>query len=235
MHVARRDLRLEAGTQSVGSDRCQMLTHSVLPESLSFLPRRSRLAIAPKMDIIRSLAMHLYDRILALVKGASPGTIQLSGILGLVIAIIGYYHLKGNNNATDGPDRRAAQGGQQQRGGAVSTTPTGGEPSSSNSRPHAQPGSAPSNPSSSSRPAVPAAAARSSAAARAVAARLHGVRRVTISCQGVLLQPGALSDSATLWPGVAELVQVGVGEWTRVSPCGLKYRIRVASGASECH
>ena len=187
----------------------KMLTHSRhIPSFLKI--RVSSLDVhAPKMDIIRTLAMHLYDRILALVKGASPGTIQLSGILGLVIAIIGYYHLKGNNNATDGPDRRAAQGGQQQRGGAVSTTVTGGEPSSSSGRPHAQPGSAPSNPSSSSRPAVPAAAARSSAAARAVAARLHGVRRVTVSCQGVLLQPGALSDSATLWPGVAELVQVG--------------------------
>lgn len=178
------------------------------------------------MDLIRSLAMHLYDRILALAKSISPGTIQLSGILGLVIAIIGYYHLKGNN-ASDSPDRRAARGGQQ-RGGVGTTTAAGGEPSTSRPQtPHgggtsAASASAPSNPSSrpAAAPAAAAAAARGSAVARAVATRLHGVRRVTVSCQGVLLQPGALSESATLWPGAAEMVQVRSGGGARLVPCG---------------
>ncbi len=37
-------------------------------------------------------------------------------------------------------------------------------------------------------------------------ARLPGVHRVTLSCPGVLLQPGQLSESVCLRPGVADLL-----------------------------
>ena len=40
-----------------------------------------------------------------------------------------------------------------------------------------------------------------------MSSRLAGVRRLTLSCPDVILQPGQLSESAALRPGAAEIVQ----------------------------
>ena len=42
-----------------------------------------------------------------------------------------------------------------------------------------------------------------------VSSRLSGVRRLTLSCPGVILSTGPrqLSETAALWPGAAEIVQ----------------------------
>ncbi len=147
------------------------------------------------MDFIRDLATQLYDRIIQLLHNSSQGTLQLSGILGLVIALIGYYHLRGGN-AEPPPTRR--QQHQRQRDPGTSDPPSTSQQAQAGSpRPKAsQPG-----------PQQPPLAGRDSAAARAVHARLQGVRRVTLSCPGVLLQPGQLSESAMLQPEAAELLR----------------------------
>ncbi len=121
------------------------------------------------MDFFRALARHLYERL-------NIGK-TLTGVLGLAIALLGYYfRLRSLRNGGDerdphdAVDRRSVQGEERAAG-------TGGASQKAQAEVHA---------------------ARDSAHARAVRSRLQGVRRVTLSCPGVLLQPGPFRDAAVV-------------------------------------
>jgi hypothetical protein len=163
----------------------------------------------------------MFSRIASFLSTAPPGTIQVTSVLGLAALLVGYYHLRGN----DGDDNR--------RGGTSSTR---GEASSSNARQAAAGSSSQQqqrqrqqqqqqqqqqHQAAASAAAAAAAAARSQAkaapelqslspTARAVRTQLPGVRKVTISAPGVLLEqlaPAQLQESATLLPGVGQILQ----------------------------
>jgi len=59
----------------------------------------------PLPSLIRSIVMHLTHRVAALL-GVSPGALGLGGILGLVMAIIGLYRMRGGGDGGNGTERR---------------------------------------------------------------------------------------------------------------------------------
>ena len=156
------------------------------------------------MDVMRLIVMPLYKRLLALIQGSG-----FSGVLGLAIAIAAYYLLKGDNAASERERRRVAGGQHGAQGGSAAGPSSAASPS-------------PCGPTSASSGKAGAQGGRAtpqrdSVAARAVSSRLAGVRRVTLSCPGVLLQPQGGSSSqagggrigggdVSLIPGASELV-----------------------------
>lgn len=163
------------------------------------------------MEAVRKVLGHLAARLLAWLQTSNPATLQLTGILGLALVLIGYYHLKSsdNNNPSQQQQQRQEELRRQEavRRQAAPSRPVAaaaaqGSEAGPSGIPHSQQAAA----KATSRSAV----VRDTPVARAVASKLQGVRRITVSCPGVLLQqwqPGQLTEQATLWPGVAEVVQ----------------------------
>lgn len=165
------------------------------------------------MEAVRKLLGHLATRLLAWLQTSDPATLQLTGILGLALVLIGYYHLKGSDN--NNPSQQQQQRQEELRRQAQEAARRQAAPSRPVLAAAAQGSEAgPSGISHSQQAAAKAtprsAVVRDTPVARAVASKLQGVRRITVSCPGVLLQqwqPGQLTEQATLWPGVAEVVQ----------------------------
>jgi hypothetical protein len=147
---------------------------------------------------LRRVLDAVYTRISTFLHTVPPGAVQVTGVLGLAALLIGYYHLRGNNNNNSNNRSSAAAGSSRSSGPAASGT---SQQQASSSAAAAKPASA----------AMTAPELQGlSSTARAVRTHLAGVRRVTISAPGVLLDqttPEELQDSATLRPGVEELLK----------------------------
>lgn len=117
----------------------------------------------------------LYNRVSTWLQTAAPGTLPITGLLGLAIAIIGYYQIRTNNT------NRAPS---QQR----PTAPSG----------HTAPAQA-----LPPKPASKEATLDLSPTARAVRHFLAGIKRLTISVPGVIVQeslPSQLQEQANVVP-----------------------------------
>ena len=75
----------------------------------------------PLPSLIRSIVMHLTHRVAALL-GVSPGALQLGGILGLVMAIIGLYRMRGGDGDNGTERRRQPVGSPAQQAAAGSSS-----------------------------------------------------------------------------------------------------------------
>lgn len=167
------------------------------------------------MSSWRRLLQELYSRIQAWLQTSSAGTIQLTGVLGLALVVAGYYHIRGGRPGDDQARRRRAGDA-----GAATAAQAGSSgaallpaPPSSSLRPDAPRQSSAAADAASTRAAdaLKAAAARPAASipARAVQDKLIGVKRITVSVPGVLLQEWQahqLQDAATVRPEAAALL-----------------------------
>lgn len=151
---------------------------------------------------VRRVVDICYSRLRAWLSTASPGTIQVTGVIGLALVII-LFQVRGRNNRPDDgrrrteAQRRAADASRQQPQQQQPQHPTAS--GSSGSAWHA----------AAAAPQAPAPAA-DTPQARAVLSQLEGIRRVTISLPGILLresQPHQLQDGATVVPAAASLVK----------------------------
>ncbi|GAX75277.1 hypothetical protein CEUSTIGMA_g2722.t1 [Chlamydomonas eustigma] len=138
------------------------------------------------MDLIRDIINQLYERVLSFIQTSSPATLQLSGILGLALALIGYFQLRGGNAV---PPARPPTLSRPERSQQTQSQPSSSKPESSIST------------------VQNIRVTRDSPIARTVQSRLQGVRRVTISCPNVILQPGQILETAALHPEAAEIVK----------------------------
>jgi hypothetical protein len=156
---------------------------------------------------LRRLIELAWARLAALLQSAPPGSLQLTGVLGLATLVAAYYTLRGRSgDGGGGPS--APRGGSA---GASSSSAAGGSGL-------APPPAAAPLPGPGAR-AAPPPAKRAPAATRAppdtplgaaVRAQLPGVRRITLSAPGVLLQQwecSDLRDAAEARPGAVAILQ----------------------------
>ncbi|CAL5224655.1 g7373 [Coccomyxa viridis] len=140
------------------------------------------------LEGVKSWLSALLARLAALVSEASPGTLQLTGVLGLAAVVYGLYALrpKPDRGPSNHPYLRA---------------PAPAVPSSAPSRtPQQRQGEA----STSQQQAVP------KASGQGLAYRIRDVKTVLVSAPGVLLEewsPEQLQESATLRPAAAEVLK----------------------------
>lgn len=140
----------------------------------------------------------LYDRLFKLLRSAPPGTIQVTGLLGLAILVWGLYHRTGSRPS--GPSRRRPE--DERQGGPSTATRSQAAPSTSAPAPQARATAAKPTPPPTSTPSIPVSGSVRSA--------MTGIKRVTMSVPGVLLQEWQaheLSDSATVREPLVGLVQ----------------------------
>jgi hypothetical protein len=174
------------------------------------------------MNELRRLLEMAWARIAALLQTAPPGSLQLTGVLGLATLVAGYYHLRGRGGGGDGASSSSGAGGGASSSSGGSRAPpssraSGPSPSSTAAAaaaaalPHHLPQQQqysgyqqqqqpPKRGGPSAGGAAPAPSGRGGAAASdtplaaAVRARLAGARRVTVSVPGVLLEQREASD-----------------------------------------
>lgn len=155
---------------------------------------------------LRRLLQMYYNRLQAYLATATPGSLQLTGVLGLAALVFAYYQLR-KPPTSDRP---------QQHGGAAGSAAAAGAPGGRLRQGAANAAAAP----GSSGTAAAAKAGSGStqqqelAAAtplgRAVRARLGGVRKVTVSALGCLTEEWAstdLQEGATLRPAAVEVLR----------------------------
>lgn len=140
----------------------------------------------------------IYEYLQQLLGHVPPGTLQVTGVLGLALALIGYYQLRGSNRPNNNAASRPATGPS-----------AGSQPPASSSMD--QPASA-----RGSEPRPRTSDISNTSVGRAVCARLASVKRVTISLPGVVLHEqdsAQLQESATVRKEAIEMVQVCMGAW----------------------
>ncbi|KAI8475153.1 MAG: hypothetical protein J3K34DRAFT_382804 [Monoraphidium minutum] len=179
---------------------------------------------------IRRLIELAWARLAAMLQAAPPGSLQLSGVLGLAALLAGYYHLRGGAPPPRPPrggaggtssSSAAAAGGGRGGGGGPGDDARGAQQQHASasasavaahhaSQPQQQRTAAAAPPPAPKRPSGRAAAAAGGAPpsplATAVRGQLAGMRRVTLSAPGVLLEQWdapELSDSASARPCAA--------------------------------
>lgn len=156
--------------------------------------------------LIKQLLQLVYDKVVQLLQAAPPGVLQISGVVGLALLVLGFYQGRDNNpnRGVAGARLREPGGAAGQPGGAAAPGPPAAEarrgpPAASPSAGHkAQP------------PKAPAPQTSNTPQGRAVAATLSGLKRVTVSLPGVVLAERStveLQEAATVLPGAAELVK----------------------------
>ncbi len=165
------------------------------------------------LDALRRLLELAYDKLaeFLLAAGAPPGSLPLTGVLGLAALLLGYWHLRRSSSTSGGGDRAgvSSPAGQSRGGvGRLGGAAAGASSSAAATKAGASSsGAGACTAAAGSEPTEPGAAA--SGLARAVRARLGGARRVTLSALGTLLQeaaPAELSDGASLHPSAARLL-----------------------------
>jgi len=127
-----------------------------------------------------SSAQDILRRLTALLGDNPPQTLRLTGVLGLAVLLLSMYHRRGGANSGSGNNRLRPREGEAGQEGADSQKGDSMEED-----------------------------AALSPLAAAVRSRFRGIRRVTISCPGVLLQqrsPSALQDGAELQEGLAVIM-----------------------------
>ncbi|BDA49538.1 Peroxisome biogenesis protein 22 [Coccomyxa sp. Obi] len=137
----------------------------------------------------------LLARIAGLLSGASPGTLQLTGVLGLAALLYGFYALRGAPK-TDSDEQRSEQ--LSRASGSTATASSSLEKPQTNTAPS---------------PATTSSAqlrGEERSLAWAVRSQLSGIRNVTVSAPGVLLEewtPSDLQESAVLREDAAAVVR----------------------------
>lgn len=168
------------------------------------------------MTLYESFAEQLY-RILSLWvnRALTSGTIQFTGILGLVLFVVGYYRTRGRGGG--GASNSNSNNSSHSNPSTTSSTPSSNHTFQNPASGHRNPGrdgepsgaeSAPSGLSSGVAPARPASAA-ASPQATAVSNHLVGVKRVSLSVPGVCLQECSIADlqnGATVIPQAISLL-----------------------------
>lgn len=169
------------------------------------------------MTLHESFAQQLY-RILSLWvhRALTSGTVQFTGILGLVLFVIGYYRTRGrgtggasnstntNSSSHSNPSSNSSAPSSTQ---AVHNAASGLRSSRRDGEPSGVEGAS-SGLASAVAPATPAAAG-ASPQATAVANHLVGVKRVSLSVPGVCLHESSISDlqnGATVIPQAVSLL-----------------------------
>jgi hypothetical protein len=163
----------------------------------------------------------LVSRLVAWLQNTAPGTLGLTGLLGLALLLAGsYFRLRSSRPVLPPPPGGQEQGQRQRQreGGA------GGSGHAARAA-HGHDGGAPSarqgEPSTSAaaqaqpRPQQATASRRSleiatTPASRAVRSQLGGVTRITVSCAGTLLeewQPHELQEAASVRPSAADVLR----------------------------
>lgn len=177
---------------------------SALRHRLQGLQQRPASTMAGLFAELRRLVDVILDRVYSLLQAAPPGTF-VTGVLGLAAVLVGYYQLR----RTPPPGDAAQQRRRPQLPAGAAHGSNAASPSLTNQQ---QPGGSGSKACAASAAAGAAAAAWAASATplgRSVRARLGGVRRVTLSVPGVLLEewtPAQLQDGASLRPEAGELL-----------------------------
>ncbi|KAK9904670.1 hypothetical protein WJX75_000179 [Coccomyxa subellipsoidea] len=137
----------------------------------------------------------LFARIFGLLSGASPGTLQLTGVLGLAALLYGLYALRGPPK----PDRDEQRAEQIPRapGSSAAAAPSSDKAHRSDARTSATASST-------------QVRGEEKSLAWAVRSQLSGIRNVTVSAPGVLLEewtPTDLQESAVLRTDAAAVMR----------------------------
>lgn len=164
---------------------------------------------------IRRLIELAWGRLASMLQAASPGSLQLTGVLGLAALLVGYYQLRGRGGSTPPPSSSSRGHDSSSRprnlhsglSSQAPSTPDSPQQQPPNQQPpplrHQQhqpqpqhltkrgPLPAASPPTAGAAPRPPAA---HSALAAAVRSQLQGMKRVTLSAPGVLLEQWDCSD-----------------------------------------
>jgi hypothetical protein len=168
---------------------------------------------------LRRLIELAWARLAALLQSAPPGSLQLTGVLGLATLVAAYYTLRGrdggggSSGSSGGgrsvPPRGSAGASSSGAGGAAAAAAGAAAPRAAAAAAAAPPAKrAPPAPAPGAPPAPPAPPPPPPAPPRPAA--LGGVRRVTVSVPGVLLQQwecSDLRDAANARPGAAAIVR----------------------------
>lgn len=154
---------------------------------------------------LRRLLQMYYNRLQAYLATVPPGSLQLTGVLGLAALVFAYYQLR----RPPTPDR--PQHGVTAAGSAAAGAPGGRLRQAGGA---AAPGSSGTAAAAAAKAGSGSAQQQELAAAtplgRAVRARLGGVRKVTISALGCLTEEWAstdLQEGATLRPAAVEVLR----------------------------
>eukprot|EP00798_Chlamydomonas_sp_ICE-L_P006248 gene6248-2872_t len=131
-----------------------------------------------------NLLRQLYAKLVAFIRSLDAGTLQMTGVLGLALAVIGYVQYKSSTSRDQGSSSQAQDAGLS-------------PPATSQQTPT----------SFSMAPLPPHEAQASTPEARAVNAALAGVRRVSISLPGVLLNETEIHESASLVSDISPIVR----------------------------
>ncbi|KAG2492432.1 hypothetical protein HYH03_009375 [Edaphochlamys debaryana] len=154
------------------------------------------------MTGISQLIETVYQKVAHVLATAPRGALSVTGILGLALLVYGYLQWRGDARAEEQRrQRQQAQAGQRQAGGSAGAQP---QAASASGAAPATAGSAQSQP----RPEAPCGTS-ATPVGRAVGAQLSGVKRVTLSLPGVLLNessPAQLQEAATVRPEALEVV-----------------------------
>ncbi|KAK9838189.1 hypothetical protein WJX81_007822 [Elliptochloris bilobata] len=152
---------------------------------------------------LRSLCHSLLTRLSHLFRDYPPGTLQLTGVLGLAAVLYGIYAVRngrkppGEAGSEDSAATAAADASRSGNGAGPAGQALAGPDPPARSWAATQPAQAP-------------ARATGAATSRAVRAALAGVKVVTLSAPGVLLEEwdaAALQDAATLRPEAAAVAR----------------------------
>eukprot|EP00877_Chromochloris_zofingiensis_P010014 jgi/Chrzof1/5266/Cz15g20020.t1 len=166
------------------------------------------------MNELRKLVDVLWSKISSILQSAPPGALQLTGVLGLAAVLVGYYQLR-RNHGRDGENQSTATRRQQQ-----ATQPQAARRKLDSAVPQVS------------------SVAASTPLGKAVRSQLVGVKRVTVSAPGVLLQ----ESQATELGEAANLRQEATDILKEVTSCADTYIIAhvvddigqaVVSGALE--
>lgn len=147
--------------------------------------------------------MFIYQRVEAWIRNAHPGTIQLTGVLGLAILLIGFYQVRQNRGS--GPNA-PTNDASQRRDGAAHPTAHGaaaGAGQQHTGQQVAGNSAASSHAATAKLTAAYVPGPSASLQAKAVFTKLQGIRRVTLSVPGVLVAESStvqLQEAATALP-----------------------------------
>lgn len=152
------------------------------------------------MEVVRKLLELVYRRLSSWLGSTSPGTLQITGVLGLAFLVVGYFQIRGGNN--DNSSRRPpAPASERAADRAAQHAPSSSGSASRHSRAEGashqpqQPSSKPAKePALVYQPFYP---------------QLAGVKRLTVSTPGVILsewQAMDLQSGATLRPEAVEIL-----------------------------
>lgn len=142
------------------------------------------------VEYLRKLVNYVYARLATYFQGVSPGTVQLTGIVGLAVFVFLYYQVRGDNDANNAERRRRAQADQPPARQPAEATPSTSQMPGRN--PISSSGNTAAHPASEGRPAP--------SATKPMIGALANVNRITICAPGVLLHerdPAQLQEAAS--------------------------------------